>query len=228
MTVAPASTRRATRLLRFDRVQRSAHWANAALFGVLMFTAIPLYFGSFFGAVFPRHVIEQIHLWSGLALPVPIIISLLGPWGRSMRRDVKRVNAWTREEIRWLRSLGGAPLEADKFNPGQKLNAIFIGAVIVVMLITGSMLQWFRFFSVSLRQGATFVHDAFAFAIFAVVIGHIAMAITHRDSLRSIFKGWVSEQWAATHAPRWLKESRDAEGSVDSRSLPQPGASDVH
>jgi formate dehydrogenase subunit gamma len=216
MTVAPTTTRRVAHLMRFDRVQRTAHWANAALFGALIFTAIPLYFGSFFGVVLPRHLIEQIHLWSGLALPIPIIISLLGPWGRSMRRDVRRVNAWTREEIRWLQTRGRSTLEADKFNPGQKLNAIFIGAVILVMLVTGSMLQWFRFFSVSLRQGATFVHDVFAFAIFAVVIGHIFMAVTHRDSLRSIFKGWVSEQWAAAHASRWLKESRDAEGSVDS------------
>ena len=216
MAVYPTVTHRVARLMRFDHVQRSAHWANAMLFGALMFTAIPLYFGSFFGVVLPRHVMEQIHLWSGLALPLPIIISLLGPWGRQMRRDVRRVNAWTREEIRWLQTLGRSPLEADKFNPGQKLNAIFIGAAIVVMLVTGAMLQWFRFFSVSLRQGATFVHDAFAFAIFAAVLGHIILAITHRDSLRSIFKGWVNEQWAATHATRWLEEPRAVADSPDS------------
>ena len=217
MTVTQTTTHHVVRVMRFDRVQRAAHWANAALFGALMFTAIPLYFGSFFGVVLPRHLIEQIHLWCGLALPIPIIVSLLGPWGRGMRRDVRRVNALTRQEIRWLQTRGRSPLEADKFNPGQKLNAIFIGAVILIMLVTGSMLQWFRFFSVSLRQGATFVHDAFAFAIFAVVIGHITMAITHRDALRSIFKGWVSEQWAAVHASRWLKETRDGDGSPDAR-----------
>jgi formate dehydrogenase subunit gamma len=217
MTVASATTARVTRILRFDRVQRTTHWVNAALFGTLMVTAIPLYFGSLFGIVLERHVVEQIHLWCGLALPIPIIVSLLGPWGASMRRDVRRINAWTHQETEWLRTLGRTPLEADKFNPGQKLNAIFVGAVILVMLVTGSMLQWFRFFSVSLRQGATFVHDAFAFAIFIVVIGHIVMAITHRDALRSIFSGWVSEQWAGRHASRWLKESRDLEGSSDSR-----------
>ena len=54
-------------------------------------------------------------------------------------------------------------------------------------------------------------------AIFAVVIGHILMAITHRDALRSIFKGWVSEQWAAVHASRWLTETRDGDGSPDAR-----------
>jgi formate dehydrogenase subunit gamma len=212
ITHAPRET---IKVLRFDMVQRSAHWANAILFGTLMFTAICLYFGSFFGVVLPRHVIEQIHLWSGLALAVPIIISMLGPWGRQMRRDVHRVSYWTRNEIRWLQSMGRSPLEADKFNPGQKLNALFIGAVIIVMLATGSMLQWFRFFPVPWRQGATFVHDIFAFLIFAVVIGHIYMALTHRDSLRSIFKGWVSEKWAATHAAGWLKELQSSDGSSE-------------
>lgn len=206
ITHAPAQT---VKLLRFDRVQRSAHWANAVLFFTLMFTAIPLYFGSFFGIVLPRHLIEMIHLWSGLALPIPIIVSLLGPWGASMRRDVRRVNYWTRDEIHWLRTFAQSKLRADKFNPGQKLNAIFIGAAIPIMLVTGSMLQWFRFFSVSWRSGATFVHDLFAFAIFFAVIGHVIMALTHRDALRSIFKGWVTRSWAERHAAGWLDEETE-------------------
>ena len=76
------------------------------------------------------------------------------------------------------------------------------------MLVTGSMLQWFRFFPVSMRSGATLVHDVFAWLIFIVVIGHIVMAVTHREALRSIFKGWVSESWAKRHSGRWLKEVR--------------------
>jgi formate dehydrogenase subunit gamma len=196
------------RVLRFDRIQRGAHWANALLFFSLMVTAIPLYFGSFFGIVLPRHLIEMIHLWSGLALPLPIIISVIGPWGKAMRRDVRRINYWTREEIRWMRTLGRSRLEAGKFNPGQKLNAIFMGASILVMLVTGAILQWFRFFSVSWRSGATFVHDLFAYAIFFVVVGHIVMALTHRDTLRSIFKGSVSRSWAERHAARWLREEQ--------------------
>jgi formate dehydrogenase subunit gamma len=171
MSIAQTTASTTTRLLRFDRVQRAAHWCNALLFGVLIVTAIPLYFGSLFGVVLPRHVVEQIHLWTGIALPIPVLVSLLGPWGSRMRRDVRRINLWTRVELRWMKTLGETPLVADKFNPGQKLNAIFIGASIVVMLVTGSMLQWFRFFPVPWREGATFVHDVFAFTIFFVVIG---------------------------------------------------------
>jgi formate dehydrogenase subunit gamma len=193
-------------------VQRTAHWANATLFFILMFTAIPLYFGSFFGVVLPRRLIEQIHLWTGLSLAVPLIISLVGPWGAAMRHDIRRINYWTRDEIRWLQTFGRSKLEADKYNPGQKLNAIFIGASILVMLATGSMLQWFRFFPVSFRSGATLVHDIFAWVIFIVVAGHIVMALAHPEALRSIFKGWVSESWAKRHAGRWLKEEQLTEG----------------
>jgi formate dehydrogenase subunit gamma len=70
------------------------------------------------------------------------------------------------------------------------------------------VLKWFGFFPVSWRTGATFVHDVLAFAIFAVVIGHVLFALTHPESLRSMIKGWVSEAWAARNAPGWLRENK--------------------
>jgi formate dehydrogenase subunit gamma len=204
-----ADPRSRSRILRFDGVQRTAHWANAFLFGILMLTALPLYFPSLSDVVGRRALVANIHVWSGVALPVPVVISLLGPWGAQMRRDIRRINVWTKDEVTWLRRLGrNAPRVVDKFNPGQKLNAIFVGGAILVMLATGFVLKWFRFFPVDWRTGATFVHDVLAFAIFAVVIGHILFALTHPDSLRSMFKGWVSEAWAARHAPGWLKENK--------------------
>jgi formate dehydrogenase subunit gamma len=197
------------RIVRFDRVQRAAHWANALLFGILMVTALPLYFGSLADVVGRRALVADIHLWTGVALPIPIIVSVLGPWGAQMRRDLRRINVWTKDEVAWLRAFGQRTHKVvDKFNPGQKLNAIFIGGSIVIMLATGSILKWFRFFPVSWRTGATFVHDVLAFAIFVVVAGHILFAVTHWDSLRSMIKGWVSEEWAARHAPGWLREQK--------------------
>ena len=208
MTLArPTSVSRTTmRVLRFDRVQRCAHWANALLFAILILTAIPLYFGSFFGVVLERHTVQEIHLWTGLALPLPLIVSVIGPWGRRMRSDVTRFNYWTRDEVRWLRTLGRSDLQAEKFNPGQKLNAIFVAASIPVMLITGAMLQWFHFFPVSLRVGATFVHDVFSFALTLVIVGHIYMALT-RGTLRSMIDGTVGDDWANRHAPQWRPDA---------------------
>ncbi len=196
-----------SRIVRFDSVQRTAHWANALLFGILMLTALPLYFPSLSDVVGRRALVANIHVWSGLVLPVPVVVSLLGPWGAQMRRDVRRINVWTSDEVKWLRQLGrNAPRVVDKFNPGQKLNAIFVGGSILVMLATGFILKWFGFFPVGWRTGATFVHDVLALAIFVVVSGHILFAVTHPESMRSMLKGWVSEAWAARNAPGWLGE----------------------
>jgi formate dehydrogenase subunit gamma len=136
-----------SRVLRFDRVQRTAHWANALLFGILMLTALALYFPSLSTIIGRRPLVTNIHVWTGVVLPIPLVISLLGPWGARMRRDLRRVNRWTRDEIVWMKALGRrAPRVVDKFNPGQKLNAIFVGGSIVVMLATGIVLKWFKFF----------------------------------------------------------------------------------
>ena len=206
VTARPRTT---ARIVRFDTVQRTAHWVNALLFGILMVTALPLYFGSIAGVVGRRALVEQIHLWAGIALPVPLLISILGPWGAQFRRDLRRINVWTRDEVTWLKALGRkAPQVVDKFNPGQKLNAIFTGAAIVVMLASGAMLKWFRFFPPDWRTGATFVHDVFAFVIFIVVAGHVLFALTHPESLRSMIRGWVTKAWAARHASAWLAEEQ--------------------
>ncbi|NNN00415.1 MAG: hypothetical protein HKL86_01125 [Acidimicrobiaceae bacterium] len=215
MTTGLNRTREIVRILRFDRVQIVTHWLNAAFFAVLVATAIPLYFGSFFGIVLERHVVQLVHLWTGLAWPLPIIVSMLGPWGTRMRRDLRRVSFWTRGEIEWIKSFGQSPLKADKFNPGQKLNTLFVASTLPVLLVSGSMLQWFRFFSVPLRVGATFVHDTFALGLVVVVVGHIMMALTHREMLQSMFTGTVSETWAKTYAADWFEECSSALDDAD-------------
>ena len=193
-----------------------------------MATALPLYFVQVESFVGRRELVAEIHTWAGVALPVPMIISLVGPWGSQLRRDVRRVNLWTASEVRWLRSLGQRELpRPDKFNPGQKLNALFTAGAIVVMLATGSILKWYRFFPLDWRTGSTFVHDVLALGIFLVVTGHVAFALTHRDALRSMFRGWVTEAWARRHASGWLDEEKEATPSSPPSAedpLPSPSS----
>ena len=213
-------------VLRFDATQRVAHWANALLFLALIVTAIPLYFGSLFGLVLERHVVEEVHLWCGLALPVPIVVSLLGPWGAQMRADLARVSRWSEAELEWLRRLGRSALRADKFNPGQKLNTVVVGATGLVLLATGAMLQWFSVFPVAWRAGATDVHDLFAFAITLVVVGHVVLALTHPPALVAMVRGRVGEAWARRHAPAWAEElGVGPDSGTTDRVEPEPVAS---
>ena len=193
-------------LVRFDRVERLVHWTIAALFGVLAVTGSALYFGSLFGVVLNRHTIQWIHLWAGLLLPVPLVAGAVGPWGRRVRHDVHRFVNWRAGELRWILTAGRARVKFGKFNPGQKLNAVLAGGLLTVLYVSGAMLQWFRFFSVSTRVAATFVHDSFALVVLVLISGHILMALAHPQALRSMFTGTVSEKWVGKHAPLWSKE----------------------
>src|ERR1700691_5062836 len=105
-----ATTRRSTspargggQLLRFDWVERVAHWLTAIAFIVLIFTGAALYIPALVGFVGRRVLVVRIHVDVGLALPLPLIISLLGSWGKGLRADLKRLNRWSTDDREWLR-----------------------------------------------------------------------------------------------------------------------------
>ncbi len=205
-------------LLRFDRVERAVHWLNASLFLILVLTGAALYFTPLIALVGRRRLIEQVHLYVGLALPLPLLLGLAGSWGRGLRRDVGRINRWTEADMRWLRGLvdnaaGRRPSaprpRLGKFNAGQKLNAAFVAGGGLVMLGTGALLRWYVPFPLSWRAGATFVHNWLAFMFVVVILGHIALALSDREALRSMLGGRISSAWAARHAPAWLEEASD-------------------
>ena len=129
---------------------------------------------------------------------------------------------------RWWSKRRRATAQLGKFNPGQKLNATFIGASMVVMLMTGSILKWYEPFSDSWRQGATFVHDWFAIGLLFAIIGHIMLAFRDPDALNGMVHGSVKPGWARRHRPRWYAEmtalrrrqrrAADAVGDVGARA----------
>jgi formate dehydrogenase subunit gamma len=196
------------RILRFDLGERVLHWANATLMSILLVTGAGLYVPQLSEIFKRRHLVEQVHVWSGVLLPVPLVLTLLsGAWGRGFRSDVRRLNRWTADDKRWLRTRG-RDLKArnGKFNAGQKLNAAFIGGAIPVMLATGLIMYFPNNFPLAWRTGATFVHDWMFLGLFVVIVGHILFAINDPLALRSMLRGWVPESWARRHAPRWLDE----------------------
>jgi formate dehydrogenase subunit gamma len=197
----------ARRLVRFDVAERTLHWVNAVLFLTLLTTAAILYVGPLSAAVGRRELVRRVHVWSGLALPVPLLLAVAGHWGARLRRDISRLNRWTADDRRWLRSFGRDPfVRVGKFNAGQKLNAAFTAGAIVVMLGTGSVMNWFHYFPVDWRTGATFVHDWMAIALFVVIVGHIGTALADPDALGGMLKGSVDARWARERRPRWYEE----------------------
>jgi formate dehydrogenase subunit gamma len=206
-------------LLRFDGVERAVHWLTAALFGVLIVTGAALYFGPLTSLIGRRLLVERIHVYAGLALPVPVLLALSGHWGRGLRRDLARFNRWTADDRAWLRSVvrergrrevASRRHRVGKFNSGQKLNAAFTAGGGLVMLATGCLLHWYRPFPLSWRAGATFVHNWLAVALVVVIAGHIVLALSDPPAMRSILFGRISRGWARRHAPAWLEEDGPA------------------
>lgn len=192
-------------LARFDRVERIAHWSTATLFGVLMATGAALYAGPISTLVGQRELVRTIHVSAGLALPVPLLLGLAGRWRRALRADLRRLGRFDDDDRRWLRRRTRASARLGKFNPGQKLNAAFLGAAMVVMLGTGIVLKWFSLFSLDTRTGATFVHDWVALGIWISVAGHIALALRDPDALAGMLRGRVTGRWARAMRPRWYE-----------------------
>jgi formate dehydrogenase subunit gamma len=206
---APSGRPPAAQVLRFDGVERAVHWVNATLFLTLMVTGAALYAGPISLLVGNRELVRTIHVWSGLLLPLPVLVGVLSRRGARFRSDLRRLNRWAPGEARWFRRRHRADVRLGKFNPGQKVNAACVAGFGLVMLATGSIMHWFEPFPLDWRTGATFVHDWFALGIWVLVVGHIAFALRDGDALESMVSGRIPETWAQRKAPRWYEELRD-------------------
>lgn len=215
--VAPASGF-AGRLPRFDLNERLLHWANALLFLVLMATAAILYVGPLSAVVGRRVLVRDIHVWTGLLLPVPYLLARAGPWSSRLRADVRRLARFDAHDRRFVRSLGrGRSARLGKFHPGQKLNAAFTAGSIPVLLVTGVIMRWFDPFPLSWRTGATFVHDWVALGLYVTVAIHIVKATSDRQAMSGMWGGTVSDRWARTHHPRWHEELTESSAPPPAR-----------
>lgn len=192
---------------RFTRAERVTHWANATLWGLALLSGLYFKFGWGQSLLTDREMVRIAHVVIGFAIIAMFAISVLGRYGAALRRDLGRFNRWSRDDARWLRTFGGdRSVRLGKFNPGQKLNATFIGAAAVVLAGTGSIMYWNKPFPTDLRTGADFVHQSFFYLAGIVILGHIVMAVRDREALQGMVGGDVSTAWAQRHSPRWLLE----------------------
>jgi formate dehydrogenase subunit gamma len=207
-TRRPAGDRR--ELVRFSRAVRWVHGLTAALMVVCIATAAILYNGSLAVLVGNRYVVEQLHVYCGFALPVPLIVGLLSG---TYRLDLGRLNRFTRADWQWLRSRtrreGRIPV--GKFNAGQKLNGALSAGAIGVLLGTGVVMYFTRLTRLSWRSGATFLHDWFALGLGLLVVGHVVYALRDPDALRSMRTGRVPLRWARREHEQWAAELEAAE-----------------
>jgi formate dehydrogenase subunit gamma len=190
---------------RFTPADRAVHWTFAVLMFSCLLTALVLYNGTLAVPIGHRHLIELIHVYSGFALPVPVVI---GAASAAYRANLRRLNRFTRTDWRWLRSRNrrDGSIAVGKFNAGQKLNACLTAGAALVLLGTGIIMYFPDLVRLSWRTGATFVHDWFALALGLLIIGHIRFAVRDRESRIGLRTGRVLLSWARVHHPAWAAE----------------------
>ncbi|WP_431949123.1 cytochrome b/b6 domain-containing protein [Actinacidiphila sp. bgisy167] len=219
MTPRPETVRR------FTRAERWVHRTTAALMLVCLGTAAALYLPPLAELVGRRRLVVTVHEWSGIVLPLPL---LLGLASRALRSDLRLLNRFAPYDQSWLRdALRRVPhgrRTAGKFNAGQKLYASFAAGAVLVMLGTGLLMMFPHLSGDVWRTGATFVHDWLALAVAAVVAGHLWMAAKDPEARLGMRTGFVTPQWARRHHPRW---DHDHSHPAERAEQAEPGPSDA-
>jgi formate dehydrogenase subunit gamma len=202
---APRALSHAVRILRFTWAERMVHRTTAALMLVCLVTAAILYNGGLSIRVGHRHLVELVHVYCGMAWPVPMVLGLLS---LAYRADLSRLNRFTRSDWHWLRSRTrrDGTIAVGKFNAGQKLNAWLSCGAILVLLGTGIIMYFVGLAPLAWRTGATFVHDWFALGVGLLIVGHIYKAARDAEARQGMRRGSVDARWALAEHPAWAQE----------------------
>jgi formate dehydrogenase subunit gamma len=189
---------------RFSRTERTLHWANAFFFGFLLATGLVLYLPSLAVDIGRRPIVQSVHFWSGIAWICVLVAIVLCGDRRGIVRTAREVDAFDRDDWRWLS--GRRPAPQGRFNAGQKLNTLLTAAFVVLFLVSG-LLLWLGERDTRLRFASTVVlHDGLMYASLVLLVGHLYLAVLHpatRHALRGMTTGSVREEWAARHHAKW-------------------------
>lgn len=194
-------------LLRFTAAERWTHRTLGILMGVLLITAAMLYLPGASAVIGNRPLMRNAHVISGFLLPIPIIVACFF-W--AFRQDLRRLNRFSPNDWKWLRSgkNRGGNTPVGKFNAGQKLNSAFVLGSIIVLLVTGLVMYFNRFFPDDIRTGATFVHDWLGLLVAVITAGHIWMAYGDSTARKGMRTGSVPVEWAEQEHGEWANEVR--------------------
>jgi formate dehydrogenase subunit gamma len=180
-------------------------------------TAAILYNGTLSVAVGHRRLVELVHVYSGFGLPAPMILGLTS---MAYRADLGRLNRFSPEDWRWLRSSDSrrSGVGVGKFNAGQKLNSCLTAGAILVLLGTGLLMYYPYLVRLSWRTGATFVHDWFALGLGLLAVGHVFKASRDPEARRGMRTGAVLATWARINHDRWHAEVVDNDIGDDAQA----------
>ncbi|RLC93780.1 MAG: hypothetical protein DRI39_04750 [Chloroflexi bacterium] len=201
---------------RFRARSRWLHWAIVLASAALLLTGAFLYVDQW-GIAAQDGWSRLIHRIMGVVfVGVPLLYFLITP-GRTLAW-IKEVFSWGRDDIEWLKAAPEYYFGGDEsrmppqphMNSGQKMWALVAVVCGVGLAITG-LIMWFFKGDVGpgVFQWSVFFHDVFVIAGGTMTLVHVYLGAVHprmTESLKSMFTGKVSAEYAKSHYGKWYRE----------------------
>ena len=192
------------RLERFTRSERALHWVHATAFCVLLVSGLCMYLPSLAEVVGRRPLLKTIHLYTALAWAIAILLVLLLGNRRALRATLREVEYFDADDGLWLL---GQRTPQGRLNAGQKLNTIVTAVFAILFSISGFFLWYGERDTTFQNPNALLLHDWLTYASLILFLGHLYLTLIFpktRHSLSGMTRGWVREDWAARHHPKWV------------------------
>lgn len=193
---------------RFSTRQRVLHWIVTASFFTLLLSGVGLfsrlfngYFNLFGGgqnAIFVHKIAGVIFFFSSVYMYLD---------------HRKEISTFDDNDKEWFRQFGGYLSRArhhfhiGRYNPGQKLFALFIAFATIVLGGTGVIIWSPTVFARGIVQFALMLHGLMFVASLMFMVLHIYLAtIGNPGTIQAMLYGDVRKEWAKHHHPRWYGE----------------------
>jgi len=192
------------------------HWIHTASFLVLIVTGAILFLPGI-GAPAAGGMTRFIHrIAVVIFVAAPVIYSFFNP--RMALHFIKETLTWGKADLDWamaapLYYFGGAEENMPPqghVNTGQKMWQFIVIGTGILFLISG-FIMWFLkdIVATGLFQWCVIVHDVAFILAFLMLLVHIYLGIIHprmTESLRSMWDGKISKEYASSHYGKWYDE----------------------
>ena len=193
---------------RFKTGERVLHWIVTVSFFTLLLSGLGLYsrlFAGYFNLFGGGAKAILIHKIAGVIFFLASIYMFL-----HLRRDVSKFDEDDRE---WFKTQGGylsreeSRFNIGKYNPGQKIFAIFTGAATLILGITGIFIWMPASFPRFIVQVSLMFHGLMFVCSIMFVVVHVYLAtIGNPGTIDAMLYGNVATRWAKKHHPKWYRE----------------------
>jgi len=207
------------KILRFNTVERFAHWTLASTFIILALSGLNLIIGK--SVILPllgENAFGTLSAWGKIAhnyLAWPFMVALVMVLVLWVVHNIPN-----RLDVEWLKQGGGLVKKgvhppAKKFNAGQKIifwaviaggaALSYTGVMLLFPAVAGTPADW-QFFQT--------IHALTAAVLSAIIIAHIYIgSVGMEGAFDAMGTGEVDENWAKEHHSLWVEEVKGAKAS---------------